>query len=103
MLGVLLLSFFSYLLLLSTPLDGPRRIQYSNLEACYVLKDWKTIKLSYDIKESAVLAFKFAMQRRPGAILVTIYWVLILCITYVVRLGEGPARLPHSAGLLDQV
>ena len=49
-----------------------------------------------------VLAFKFAMQRRPGEILASLYWVLILCITYVVRLGEvyayqkSPVRIPKE-------
>jgi len=74
-------------------------LQYSNMEASYVVKDWKTLKLLQKVASKssarALLAIKFAMKLHPKQILVSLYWILILCVTYIVRLGDGPARREH--------
>ena len=74
-------------------------LQYSNMEASYVVKDWKTLKLLQKAASKssarALLAIKFAMKLHPKQILVSLYWILILCVTYIVRLGDGPARREH--------
>ena len=81
-------------------------LQYSNMEASYVVKDWKTLKLLQKVASKssarALLAIKFAMKLHPKQILVSLYWILILCVTYIVRLGDGPARREHRH-VLDHV
>jgi len=79
-------------------------LKYFDLEDSYLIKDFKTIKLTQECSTShRTLAFKVAMTRNPGAIIMTIVALLLSSTTYIVRIAEGPAAMPHSKYMWNQL
>jgi hypothetical protein len=72
-------------------------LNYFDLEDSYLLKDYNTVKLSHDCATNhTMLAFKVAMTRNPGLLIMMMVGLLLSSTTYIVRLAEGPAYMPHS-------
>jgi len=79
-------------------------LQYFNLEDSYLIKDHKTIKLTQECATShRTLAFKVAMTRNPRKMIGTFVLLLLSSCTYIVRIAEGPAAMPHSKYIWNQM
>jgi len=79
-------------------------LKYFDLENSHLLKDDSTIQLVMENLDSRrSLAFKIAMAASPAIILLFCVTLLHGSTSYLVRIAEGPAGLPHSKYYWDQI
>ena len=70
----------------------------------YMVGDHATIVMSQESATShRTLAFKVAMTRNPGSIVLFVIFLLLGSMSYIMRIAEGPAYMPHSIYIWDQM
>eukprot|EP00960_Hanusia_phi_P029221 747845-Hanusia_phi.AAC.6 len=85
-------------------LENATYLRYFDLEDSYMVGDHATIVMSQESATShRTLAFKVAMTRNPGSIVLFVVFLLLGSMTYIMRIAEGPAYMPHSVYIWDQI